>query len=74
MISSDYLMEEEKEDWSPSNSVWGEDETESDNQEEESSEDVAAANPIEGIENLGAPQQKLKLDHDWMLRQLKLKL
>ena len=31
----------------------GEDEIESDNQEEESGEDVAATNPIEGIDNLG---------------------
>ena len=33
---------------------WGEDERESYNQEEESGQDVAATNPIEGIENLGA--------------------
>ena len=48
-------MEEEQEDRSPSNSVGGEDETESDNQEEESGEAVGATNPTEGIENLGAP-------------------
>ena len=48
-------MEEKKEDQIPSNSVGGEDETESNNQEEESSEDVVGTNPTEGIYNLGAP-------------------
>ena len=44
-------LEEEKEDQSPSNSIGGEDEMGL-KEEEESTEDVAAANPMEGLENL----------------------
>ena len=55
----DVQLEEEKEDESPSNSVGGEDETRSE-EEEESMEDVAATNPMEGLENLGAPTTEVE--------------
>ena len=47
-------LEEEQEDQSPSNLVGGVVETGS-KEEEELAQDVAVANPIEEIENLGAP-------------------
>ena len=52
-------LEEEKEDWSPSNSIGRGDETGS-KEEEESAENVVVENPMEEIENLGAPTAEAK--------------